>query len=119
MTEEEFSNLTIEELKNNYRFKTEEEFKAEFGENFEHKTIIFFNRGLNCMSLLYGMPLNSFYLRIGDKGRQSMHVKDIRTHYDSDWIVTYDMLTRIDNRTLNKQIIKDKDVSKCLFKIEV
>ena len=118
MTEEEFSNLTIEDLKDNYRFKTEEEFVNEFGQNFQHETVVYFNRSDNCMSQLYGMSLNSPDLRISDKGRQSMRVRDLRI--PNTWVVTYDMLIKItDYYTLNKQKIKDKDVSKCMFKIEV
>ncbi len=119
MTEMEFSKATIEELKNHYRFKTEEEFIDEFGKDFQHHTVIYFNRNSGCMSLLYGMPLNSSYLTISEKGTISMNVVDLRTKYATGWIVTYDMITRISHKSLNKQKVKDKDVSRCMFNIEV
>lgn len=119
MTEREFQNATIEELIDKYRFKTEEEFINEFGEDFSHKTLVYFNRGPAAMSLLYGMPLNSPYFSIRDKNESSIRVFDSRGTFTSGWIVTYDMLTLADHKALNKQKIKDKDTSRCMFNIEV
>ncbi len=124
MTYKEFLNLSIEDLINNYRVKTKEEFEFEFGPEWRLAGI---NGREACAfprdkDIILGKPLNDSifkYVRFihgAATGLKRLEVLAI----DRAYIMSHDMLTLQDNPILhyNKKQT-DKDVSKCMFKIEL
>ncbi len=96
----------FDEIKQNYRIKTKEEFEDEFGKNWRFTVPYNFIRD---MDYLLGKPLSKIkgltFFREG--------ILDI-----DDYSIGPEMLVEIDFiKIYNKSIAGDKDTSKCLFKI--
>ncbi len=91
-----------------HRFKTKEEFEEEFGRYWRTAVPMHFT---SYMDYLLGRPLSEFK-NIGFSQEDLLKV--------DDWSVSPAMLVEINIiKAYNKNIIDDKDTSKCMFKIEV
>ena len=109
-------------LLNNYRIKTEDEFKAEFGKDWKYAIASVGERWdweefswVDSMNHLFGKPLKEIILSIAENRFNRFYyllTKD-------DWRITNAMITpnnaNNDVKEFNKSI--DKNTQKCFFKI--
>lgn len=120
---EEFLNLVfkqdVETIKNKYRFKTLEEFETEYGSSWRNNAGDFAPK----MDYLLGRSLGDFEIYNFDSSYDYVFRLSCPTTCNTRgfWYINWKMLTNNeeDVKALNKKIVEDKDVSKCMFKIVI
>ena len=128
--------LPLDEIINNYRVKTEVEFIEDFGDTWENGSSTENTRSRCCfvvsrkgdtitnkyMGGLLGERLNNKDIfRTISKSDNNVDPKNDRLYVDTcngNWCLSPDMLIEVDDtKSYNRDICKDKNVDKCLFKI--
>lgn len=129
--------LPLDEIIDNYRVKTEAEFITDFGDKWENGSSTENTRSRCCfvvervgnkilkkyMGIFLGERLNNkdIFPAIS-KSCNNVDPKNDRLYVDTrnneTWCLSADMLIEVnDTKSYNRDICKDKNVDKCLFKI--